>query len=88
MRIRNLTYELKRPVPLALASLAAIVLVVEGQAAAIVIRTGGFLGLGGKLVALPFDQVLWNTGDVSSAPIPSRAAGESTGFYAVGRSGV
>jgi septal ring factor EnvC (AmiA/AmiB activator) len=49
------------------------VLIGGDQAAVVVVRTGGFLGLGGKLVALPFDQVLWNMGDVSRAPTPGTA---------------
>jgi hypothetical protein len=55
------------------------VLIGGDQAGVVVVRTGGILGLGGKLVALPFDQVLWNTGDASRALTPgaSGAAGEA-----------
>jgi hypothetical protein len=46
------------------------VLIGGDQAGVVVVRTGGILGLGGKLVALPFEQFLWNTGDPSRAPTP------------------
>jgi PRC-barrel domain len=46
------------------------VLIGGDQAGVVVVRTGGILGLGGKLVALPFEQFLWNTGDPSRAPAP------------------
>ena len=36
----------------------------SGRARAVVIGVGGLLGLGEKHVALPFDQVAWNVGDV------------------------
>jgi sporulation protein YlmC with PRC-barrel domain len=35
----------------------------SGRGVAVVIATGGFLGLGEKHVAVPFDAVLWNTAD-------------------------
>ena len=43
----------------------------EGQVEAVVIGVGGVLGMGGKSVAVPFDALLWNTGDVSPAAGPS-----------------
>jgi sporulation protein YlmC with PRC-barrel domain len=43
----------------------------SGRVEAVVVGTGGLLGVGGKAVAIPFDQVLWNTGDVSRAASPS-----------------
>ncbi len=43
----------------------------EGQVEAVVIGVGGLLGMGGKSVAVPFDAMLWNTGDVSRAAGPS-----------------
>jgi hypothetical protein len=56
------------------------VLTGRDQAAVVVVRIAGFLGRGGKLVALPFDQILWNTEDVSRAPMPGAggAARESS----------
>ena len=51
------------------------VLTGRDQAAVVVVRTGGFLGLGGKLVALPFAEILWNTDAVSRAPAPSVSGG-------------
>jgi sporulation protein YlmC with PRC-barrel domain len=35
----------------------------RGHAIAVVIATGGFLGMGEKRFGLPFDSVLWNTAD-------------------------
>jgi sporulation protein YlmC with PRC-barrel domain len=43
----------------------------EGKAEAVVVGAGGVLGMGGKDVAVPYDSVLWNTGDVTRAPGPS-----------------
>lgn len=43
----------------------------SGQIRAVVIGIGGFLGLGEKSVAVPFDQLSWNTGDVSLTSGPS-----------------
>lgn len=60
----------------------------QGQVAAVVVGVGGFLGLGEKLVALPFGEFLWNTGasptsgpSASVAPenAPSPAAAASAG---------
>jgi len=36
-----------------------------GRIQAVVIGVGGFLGVGEKYVAVPFDQLAWNFGDVS-----------------------
>ncbi|MGT2478784.1 PRC-barrel domain-containing protein (plasmid) [Methylobacterium oryzae CBMB20] len=36
-----------------------------GQVRAVVIGVGGFLGIGEKSVALPFDQIAWNFSDVA-----------------------
>ena len=43
----------------------------NGRIEAVVIGVGGFLGVGGKNVAIPFDQILWNTGEVSRDASPS-----------------
>lgn len=44
---------------------------VSGRIQAVVIGVGGFLGVGEKYVAVPFDQLVWNTGDVSLTSGPS-----------------
>ncbi|MDQ4136575.1 MAG: PRC-barrel domain-containing protein [Pseudomonadota bacterium] len=43
----------------------------DGRVHAVVVGAGGVLGLGGKSIALPYDQILWNSGDVSRAGGPS-----------------
>ena len=43
----------------------------DGRIQAVVIGVGGFLGIGGKNIAIPYDQIVWNTGDVSRAATPS-----------------
>jgi hypothetical protein len=43
----------------------------SGRVQAAVIGVGGFLGLGEKLVAVPFDQLAWNFSDVSLTSGPS-----------------
>jgi len=43
----------------------------NGRVEAVVIGAGGVLGIGGKSIAIPFDQILCNTGDVSRAASPS-----------------
>ena len=43
----------------------------SGQVRAVVIGVGGFLGLGEKSVALPFDQIAWNFSDVPLTGGPS-----------------
>lgn len=47
----------------------------RGRIEAVVIGVGGFLGVGGKDVAIPYDQILWNTGDVARAASPSASTG-------------
>jgi sporulation protein YlmC with PRC-barrel domain len=32
----------------------------EGRVQAVVLGAGGLLGVGGKTVALPYDQIMWN----------------------------
>lgn len=39
----------------------------QGKGVAVVIGTGGFLGMGEKRVGVPFDTVLWNTADDNRA---------------------
>ena len=43
----------------------------SGRIRAVVLGVGGFLGVGEKSVAVPFDLFLWNTGDVSRSAGPS-----------------
>ena len=43
----------------------------RGQIQAVVIGVGGFLGIGEKNVAVPFNMLLWNTGDVARTASPS-----------------
>lgn len=43
----------------------------SGQVRAVIIGVGGFLGVGGKYVALPFDQLGWNFSDVPLMDGPS-----------------
>jgi sporulation protein YlmC with PRC-barrel domain len=48
-----------------------VVLDRDGRAVAVVIGTGGFLGMGEKRVGVPFESVLWNTADEAGrAPTP------------------
>jgi sporulation protein YlmC with PRC-barrel domain len=42
-----------------------------GRVEAVVLAAGGLLGPGGRNVAIPFDQIMWNTGDVSRTTSPS-----------------
>lgn len=35
----------------------------QGRIAAVVVGVGGFLGIGEKAVAIPFDQIAWNLGE-------------------------
>jgi hypothetical protein len=55
----------------AVGDIREVLLTREGQVDAVVIGVGGFLGMGEKSVAVPFDAFLWNTGDVSPAAGPS-----------------
>lgn len=50
----------------------------DGRVSAVVIGVGGFLGLGEKLVAVPYDQVAWNMTDVSLTAGPSSVATPET----------
>jgi hypothetical protein len=61
----------------------------SGRVRAVVIGVGGFLGLGEKSVAVPFELFLWNTGDVSRAAGPSASvtAGTAPANPNVGTSG-
>lgn len=43
----------------------------DGRIAAVVIGVGGFLGLGEKLVAVPYDQLAWNMKGVSLTSGPT-----------------
>ncbi|WP_019904267.1 PRC-barrel domain-containing protein [Methylobacterium sp. 77] len=44
----------------------------NGRIQAVVIDVGGFLGVGGKRIAVPFDQMAWNTdAKAGQAPDPS-----------------
>jgi hypothetical protein len=56
-----------------LGSIDEILLDRNGKAETAVIGAGGVLGVGGKRVAVPFDQLLWNTGDVSRSVSPGAA---------------
>ena len=50
----------------------------SGRVRAVVIGVGGFLGLGEKSVAVPFELFLWNTGSVSRAAGPSASVTAGT----------
>lgn len=50
----------------------------SGQVQAVIIGVGGFLGLGEKAVALPFDQLAWNFSDVPLTGGPSSVATPET----------
>lgn len=58
-----------------------VVIGADGRAQAVVIGVGGFLGIGEKRVAVPFDQILWNTGAAPSegprASTPANQAGQT-----------
>jgi hypothetical protein len=60
-----------------------------GQVRAVIIGVGGFLGLGVKSVALPFDQIAWNFSDVSLTSGPSSIVTPETapGAEAAARAG-
>ena len=49
----------------------------NGRIQAVVIGTGGLLGLGGKAVAIPYETILWNTGDVARTATPSASTSPS-----------
>ena len=61
----------------AIGKIEEVVLNREGKAEAVVIGAGGVLGMGGKDVAVPYDAVLWNTGDVTRASGPSASLSPS-----------
>jgi sporulation protein YlmC with PRC-barrel domain len=56
----------------------------DGKVTAVVIGVGGVLGMGGRNVAVPYGQVLWNTGDVTrqsdlgASTAPTAATGPGT----------
>jgi hypothetical protein len=60
-----------------------------GQVRAVIIGVGGFLGLGEKSVALPFDQIAWNFSDVSLTSGPNSIVTPKTapGAEAAARAG-
>jgi sporulation protein YlmC with PRC-barrel domain len=51
----------------------------DGAAQVVVISAGGFLGVGGKLVGVPFKEMKWHTEgrtvEISTAPPPNGGAG-------------
>ncbi|HEX8417963.1 MAG TPA: PRC-barrel domain-containing protein [Methylobacterium sp.] len=47
-----------------------VLLDADGRVRAVVIAVGGFLGIGEKLVAVPFDQIAWNMGEAGSGAQP------------------
>lgn len=61
----------------------------SGRVQAAVIGVGGFLGLGEKSVAVPFDQLAWNLDDVSLTGGPSSVvtADSAPGDRAAARAG-
>ena len=62
----------------AVGDIREVLLTREGRVEAVVIGVGGFLGMGEKSVAVPFDGFLWNTGDVSPAAGPSASVKAGT----------
>jgi len=46
----------------------------SGRVAAVVVGVGGFLGMGEKRVAVPFEAFLWNYGEGARASSPSASA--------------
>ena len=56
----------------------------EGKVHAVVIGVGGLLGIGERSIAVPFDQVLWNTGnvtrqsDLGASTAPTKETGPGT----------
>jgi sporulation protein YlmC with PRC-barrel domain len=49
--------------PVRIGKIDDVLLDKSGRAVAVVIGTGGLLGLGEKQVGVPFDSILWNTAD-------------------------
>jgi len=60
----------------------------DGAAQVVVISAGGFLGVGGKLVGVPFKQMKWHTEgrtvQISTAPPPSGGNGAGGGSAGTG----
>ncbi|KMO18276.1 PRC-barrel domain-containing protein [Methylobacterium indicum] len=48
----------------------------DGRVRAVVIGVGGFLGIGQKSVAVPFDRLAWNTGRAAAEAAPSHTTPE------------
>ncbi|TGE01265.1 PRC-barrel domain-containing protein [Methylobacterium nonmethylotrophicum] len=48
-----------------------VLLAEDGRVRAVVIGVGGFLGIGQKSVAVPFDRLAWNTGAAAAGAPPS-----------------
>ncbi|MFH6784138.1 MULTISPECIES: PRC-barrel domain-containing protein [Methylobacterium] len=48
-----------------------VLLTEDGRVRAVVIGVGGFLGIGQKSVAVPFDTLAWNTGRTAAEAPPS-----------------
>lgn len=53
-----------------------VLLTEDGRVRAVVIGVGGFLGIGQKSVAVPFDKLAWNTGAAAAAAPPSHTTPE------------
>jgi len=53
-----------------------VLLTEDGRVRAVVIGVGGFLGIGQKSVAVPFDTLAWNTGRAAAAAPPSHTTPE------------
>lgn len=51
-----------------------VLLAADGRIETVVIGVGGFLGLGEKYVAVPFDLLAWNVGDVPLTAGPTSVA--------------
>ncbi len=58
----------------------------QGKIEMVTVGVGGFLGIGSKDVAIPFDQVTWSDQPMASAA-PAPAGGAGTGGSAGGMSG-
>ena len=50
----------------------------DGRVRAVVIGVGGFLGIGQKSVAVPFDVLAWNTGRAAAEAPPSHTTPDRT----------
>ncbi len=58
----------------------------QGRVAAVVVGVGGFLGIGEKAVAIPFDQIAWNTGE-GGGPRSSTTSERAPGTEAAASAG-